>query len=124
MKRKVPEWIGKTPDTAIPPRVKLRVFDKYEGKCYKTGVKLRAGEYDFDHRVALCNGGENRESNLAPIWREKHREKTRDDLKQKTKTDRIRKKFLGLDTKKEKPQFYRGVGGQVMDRTTGRPKTP
>lgn len=122
MSRKVPEWIGKTDNSAIPPRVKLRIFDKYDGKCYKTRVKLRPGEYDFDHIIALCNGGENREENLAPIWREKHREKTRDDVAQKAKTDRIRKKFLGMNPKKEKPRFYRGVGGKVMDRETGKPK--
>ena len=122
MARKTPEWIGKTDDTAIPPRVKLRIFEAYDGKCYQTGRKLSAGEYDFDHVTALCNGGENRETNLAPIYRPAHREKTKHDVAQKAKDRRVKMKFLGLKPRKPKPRFYRGVGGKVMDRETGQPK--
>lgn len=74
--RKVKEWVGKTHDSPIPAKVRLRVFEKYEGKCGLTGRKLRAGEFDIDHIVALADGGEHRETNLHPVWRPKHREKT------------------------------------------------
>ena len=40
---------------------------------------------NVDHVRALINGGENRESNLAPILREKHREKTARDIDEKAK---------------------------------------
>lgn len=96
MARSTDEWIGKTDDAAIPPRVKVRVFELYEGKCAKTGVKLRPGHFQYDHIVALVNGGEHRESNLQPLCTDAHREKTRADVAVKAKVARQRKKHLGL----------------------------
>ena len=96
MARSVPEWIGKTHDTPIPPRVRLRVFERDGGVCHLSGRKIRAGEeWDCDHITALINGGEHRESNLAPALRDKHREKTAEDVAEKSKVYRMRAKHLG-----------------------------
>lgn len=101
--RKVPEWIGSVPDAAIPPRVKLRIFERENGRCWLSGRKIMPGDaYDFDHKVALCNGGEHRETNLFPALRDKHREKTAEDVALKAKTERTRKKHLGLWPKGQK----------------------
>lgn len=95
--RTVDEWIGATPDTPVPPRVKARVFAAHGGVCHISGRKIRAGEpWECDHVIALCNGGENRESNLAPALVEKHREKTARDVAEKAKVERVRKKHLGV----------------------------
>lgn len=103
--RSVPEWIGATPDTAVPPRVKLRVFERHGGICHLTGRKIMAGEaWDLDHKTALINGGEHRESNLAPALRDKHREKTAEDVKLKGKVARTRAKHLGIWPKGPKIQ--------------------
>lgn len=97
MSRATDEWIGKTDDTAIPPRVRARVFDAHGGKCHLSGRKIQAGDlWDCDHVVALINGGENRESNLAPALRDKHREKTAEDVQIKSKVARMRAKHLGI----------------------------
>lgn len=97
MSREVPEWIGANDDTPIPPRVKLRVFERYGGVCYLTGRKIRPGDqWDCDHVVALINQGENRESNLAPALKEAHREKTKADVAEKSKVARMKAKNLGL----------------------------
>lgn len=94
--RTVPEWVGKTPDTAAPARVRLRVFEAHRGVCYLTGRKIMPGDaWDLDHVVALINGGENRESNLAPALRQAHRAKTADDVRTKSKTYRMRAKHIG-----------------------------
>lgn len=74
--RSVEEWIGATPDSVPPDHVRLRIFERYNGRCYVTGVKLQPGDWHLDHIVRLEDGGENRESNLAPIYAPKHREKT------------------------------------------------
>jgi 5-methylcytosine-specific restriction protein A len=96
MSRAVPEWIGKTPDTPIPPRVKDRVFDRYEGRCYLSGRTIRRGEpWDAEHIIAIINGGENRESNLAPALKDKHKEKTKIDVAIKSKNYRVRTKSRG-----------------------------
>lgn len=97
MSRVVPEWIGKTADSAIPARVKARVFEAHGGHCHISGRKIGVGEaWDCDHVIALINGGENRESNLAPALRDKHREKTAQDVATKSKTARMRAKHLGI----------------------------
>lgn len=104
MSREVPEWIGATPDTPIPPRVRLRVFEAYGGKCYRSGRKIMAGDkWQVDHVIAIINGGENRESNLAPILDAEHKTKTRADVATKSKTARMRAKFLGIYPKSPRP---------------------
>ncbi len=97
MTRSVPEWIGKTSDTRVPDRVRVRVFESYGGLCYLSGREIRAGDaWEIDHIVALVNGGENRENNLAPVLASEHRSKTRQDVKAKAKGARVRQKYLGL----------------------------
>lgn len=95
--RSLPEWIGATPDTPVPDRVKVRVFDAHDGICHIAKRKIRPGEpWDTEHVRAIINGGENRESNLAPALRDKHIEKTAADLAEKSMVYRKRKKHLGL----------------------------
>ena len=95
--RTVPEWIAKHDDVAIPKRVKLRVFERAGGICHISGRKITAADqWECDHITALCNGGEHRESNLAPALRDKHRAKTAEDVAVKSKTARVRAKHLGI----------------------------
>lgn len=101
--RSVPEWIGKTDDTPIPPRVKLRVFERYGGICYLSGRKIRAGDkWDCEHVQAIVNGGANRESNLKPALRDGHRIKSDADLAEKSKTYRMAAKNAGVWPKGQK----------------------
>lgn len=103
--RAVPEWIGAHPDTPIPKRVKARILLRYEGRCYRTGHKFRPGDrIEFDHILALCNGGENRESNIAPILGGRvHQEKTAIDDAVKAKTRRLILKHSGQWPKSKRP---------------------
>lgn len=103
--RAIPEWIGKTPDTPVPDKVKLRVLLRFERRCHWTGQPIRAGDkWDVDHVKALVNGGENRESNLAPILRGlPHQEKTAEDRDEADKVRRIREKHYGLRKPKYRP---------------------
>lgn len=124
MTRAVEEWIGKTNDTAVPPRVRLRVFERFGGVCQETGRKIQPGdEWDCDHALALVNGGEHRESNLRPVLREAHRVKTAQDVAIKAKADRVRKKHLGIYESKtplpggRKSKWKRKVSGEWVRRT-------
>ena len=68
--RSTPEWIGKTPETPIPPRVKDRIIMAQGDICAcGCGVKMgQAGEkIEFDHTLALANGGANRETNIQAL---------------------------------------------------------
>lgn len=94
--RAVEEWVGATPDAAIPDRVKLRVWNRHGGRCAITGRKLRANEAEYDHIQALALGGRHAESNLRLVGSEAHRAKTADDRGQIAKADRIARKHAGL----------------------------
>ena len=72
MPRSLKEWFGDTPDTQPPPRVRLRVLEKYDFRCDAAdrgcGRKIRPGDaWTLDHIKALINAGENREQNLHPL---------------------------------------------------------
>ena len=104
MPRTPPEWIAKSDDARIPPRVRLRVFEQFNGICQLSDRKIMPGdEWDCDHAVALANGGEHRESNLRPVLRSAHREKTKADVAEKSRVNRKRAKHLGI--KQEKPRI-------------------
>lgn len=103
MSRSVPEWVAKHPDQAIPPRVKLRIWTRAEGRCHLTGRKILPSDaYDFDHIIALVNGGQHREANLAPALRDKHRAKTAEDVKAKAHGDRAAMRMVGIKRPKQK----------------------
>lgn len=120
--REAEEWRGKTDDSPIPPRVRLRVFEAHGGICHLSGRRIQAGEpWDCDHVVALVNGGEHRESNLAPALRDKHREKTALDVREKSIVRRKRMKSIGIAPKKGRPmpgskasKFKRKMNGEVV----------
>lgn len=121
MTRAIPEWIGKTDDAVIPPRVRLRVFERHGGICHLSGRRIGAGEvWDVDHVIALVNGGSNRESNLAPALRDKHREKTKADVTEKSTVYRKRLKHLGLAPARQKIQSA-GFRKASPQRTASRP---
>lgn len=101
--RSVPEWIGKHDDQKVPPRVRLRVFDRYEGRCYLTGREIRPGEkWELEHKIPLILGGEHRESNMAPALVDPHKEKTKAEQAIKSKIAKTRKKHLGISAPKQK----------------------
>lgn len=123
--RTVDEWIGKTPDTAVPGRVRARVFSRFGGVCQLTGRKIMPGDaWDLDHTKPLHMGGENREANLQPVLREAHRNKTASEAPARAKTDRVRAKHLGIKRRKGPPmpgskasKWKRRVDGTVERRT-------
>jgi 5-methylcytosine-specific restriction protein A len=122
MTRSTPEWCGKSDDSAIPPRVRLRVFEKHNGICHLSGRKIGAGEpWDCDHVIALVNGGSHRESNLAPALRDKHREKTKADVAEKSAVYQKRLTHLGLRTAPRQKIQSAGFRKPSPQRTASRP---
>jgi 5-methylcytosine-specific restriction enzyme A len=80
------------------------VFDRHNGVCHLSGRRIRPGEaWDCDHVVALVNGGEHREGNLAPALKAAHAVKTKADVAEKSITARKRTKHLGI----KKPRTIR-----------------
>lgn len=114
------EWIGATADTAIPPRVRLRVFERAGGRCEICGRKLGpADRWQADHIVALINGGENRERNLRVACDWCHKGKTAEDVAEKAAVYRKRAKHVGARIKRPwHPGWKRKLNGEVV-RTEG-----
>lgn len=95
--RETKEWIGASDDAKIPDRIKLRIWVREQGRCYLTGAQIRPGDkYQFEHKVALCNGGQHRESNIFLALDDPHKDKTAEDRAQKERDDRIIKRHAGI----------------------------
>jgi len=95
MSRSLPLWIGATDDTPAPPRVRVRVFERCDGKCTQCGRKLRPGEaWTLEHLIALINGGRNAEDNLGVTCGWCLPGKNAVDVALKAKTYRVKRKNL------------------------------
>lgn len=104
MARTVDEWIGRSDDDVPPPRVRVRVFDRFKGRCRDCRRRIHAGEkWTLEHVHALCNGGENRESNLGLTCSWCLPDKNAADVAMKSETAKMRKKHLGVEGRKSRP---------------------
>lgn len=119
MTRSLPEWTGTSDDAAIPPRVRVRVFDRCNGRCcWCRGIIAPGTKWECDHIIALANGGEHREGNLALMCGPCHRLKTLTlDLPRKAKIARTRRKHLGI--KHKRPSFATNKDGRWKKRIDG-----
>lgn len=120
MSRSLKEWIGKTDDTPVPPRVRLRVFEKFNKCCGGCGMPLMGKRWTCDHVIALINDGENRESNLQPLGDACcNPEKNKADVAEKSMVARVKKKHYGVRGRKGRPMPGTRASG-IRKRMDGR----
>src|SRR5690554_6760496 len=120
MARTVPAWVGANDDTAIPTRVKLRVWDREQGKCHRCARKIPVGDaWIIEHRLALILGGPNAEQNLCLSCSWCKTAKDAEDVAAKADTARVRSKHLGM----RPPSQFRSAGfpARSPQRTATRP---
>lgn len=97
MARSVNAWVGKTDDTPVPPRVRLRVWDREEEKCHRCRRQIPAVDaWIIEHRLAIILGGANAEPNLCLTCSWCKPVKDAEDAAAKSKTADVRKKHLGI----------------------------
>lgn len=114
--RTVNDWCGATPDTAVPDRVRLRVFEKNGGCCQICQRKLYPGDkWICDHKQAIINGGQNQEGNLQTIcdWCDK-RVKTPADVAEKSRSYQRRLSHAGIKRKKQPFGGWRKFDGSPV----------
>ena len=118
MSRAVTYWVAIRDNAPIPPRVRLRVFDRFDGRCQcGCNRKMLAGEaWDCVDTVALINGGTHSEGNLQPLLTAHHRVKTKADVAIKSKTARVRAKHLGL---RKRSSFQTNRSGPYRQKMNG-----
>lgn len=105
MSRAVALWIGKTDDSAAPPRVRLRLFLREGGICFLSKRPIAPGEkWECHHRIALINGGRNSEDNLVPVLVSAHKAQTKLDVAEKSRVaDRAKSHFGVKQAKRSIP---------------------
>ena len=100
MARSRAEWIGRTDDSQPPPRVRLRVLFRFGRRCDPNGGcgrPIRPGDkWTCDHRIALINGGKNRETNLHPLCEWCDPDKTAVDVAEKSRVYRVQLRHAGI----------------------------
>jgi 5-methylcytosine-specific restriction protein A len=128
MSRAVKEWIAKNDDQAIPRRVKVRVFKRDDGRCKICTTPVEGKLPQYDHVIALANGGLHRETNLQLLCKPCHAEKTKADVAEKSKVYHKTAKDIGVKLRKGRPMpgtrdsgIKRPFFGPVINRRTGKP---
>jgi 5-methylcytosine-specific restriction endonuclease McrA len=64
------------------------ILARQSGKC-ACGKELKAGMFEIDHVQALIHGGDNADDNLRAICFDCHKDKTRKDVQERSRGDRI-----------------------------------
>lgn len=115
--RSIQEWYGRTPDSMPPPSIRARIFTRAKGKCCLTDREIRPQDtWELHHVIGLLEGGENRESNLAPALTDPHKEETIKQRKRKAKSDSIRIKHIGANDSSPYPIKSAGFTKIVRDK--------
>lgn len=121
--RSIEEWCGSTPDSPIPPRVRLRVFERFDGICQITKRKIRAGDaWAIDHIVPLADGGSHCETNLVPVLEIAHRQKTSAENTERAKIRKIKAKHSGVHASRNpipggrRTKWKKLMSGEVVQR--------
>jgi 5-methylcytosine-specific restriction protein A len=112
MSRTVPEWVGKTDDTPIPPRVKARVVARANQCCQNCGMRVGHGG-EVDHAIALILGGKNAESNLRFLCKTCHAAKTKADVSAKSRAAKTQRAMGPLRRDEPKMKFSKRFDGTV-----------
>lgn len=116
MSRSTPEWVASDDNQAIPPRVKLRIFEAAGGRCAHCTLQIVGRLLPaYDHTVALINGGQHAESNLQLLCVPCHAVKTGADVKEKSVVARVRKKHIGIRKPSRFPAARNSIWKKKMD---------
>lgn len=117
-RRKRPEWIGKTPDSAVPQWVIERLIENQGNRCALTKFELADGlKVIADHTIPLRDwkelgneGHGNRESNLQIVIEKYHLKKTGQENSERAVINRKKAKANGYRKTKTKSQWgYPGL---------------
>lgn len=95
MSRAVPAWIGANDNSPVPPRVKVRVWEREAGRCHRCQRKIPVGDaWIIEHRIAIINSGANAEPNLCLTCSWCKPLKDAEDVALKAKTYAVKSKHI------------------------------
>ena len=97
MPRKCEEWVGATPDTKVPDRIKLRIWRAQNGICGLSNTPINPGDpKHLHHRIALILGGLHSESNLVWVHAKLNAEEAKSEVALKAANDARAKAHAGI----------------------------
>lgn len=100
---------------------RLRFFEEHKGICHICERKIQPGEpWDRDHVIPLELEGLDEPSNWRPAHDACHAKKTRQDIKNIRKAQRVKQKHYGIEktSRKPMPGSRRSKWKRKMDGTT------
>src|SRR5882672_6230717 len=110
-------------------RQRIRIFDRDQSICLRCGIRIHAegGErWDVDHVIPLHLGGANEEWNLTPVHKACHWQKNAEENPLRSKTDRQRANYLGIERLGPKlpggrrDNVSKKLNGEVVPRISGK----
>jgi 5-methylcytosine-specific restriction protein A len=123
------EWVGKRPTSMPGAIVRLRICEAQDNKC-ACGCghvfDYSVDQIDVDHKLALKDGGENRESNLQGLLRQHHVTKTNAEATARGVANRHKAKAFAHQNKpsfatNRNGRMKKCMDGTVVLRATGQP---
>lgn len=96
-------WVGKNDRVMPPGDVQLRIVNRYKGCCAGCQVRLMGNKKpEFDHVIAIEDGGVNAEGNIQPLCRPCHLLKTGRENSERAKVRAKAKAAYGITRPKAK----------------------
>lgn len=111
----------------FPNKIKRDAAARANGHCEQCRMKLRSGEFHFDHVIPDWMGGEPELHNCEVLCVVCHRSKTKKDVGDIAKSKRIIDRNRGIKRAGRKlpgsrdSRIKKKVSGEVVDRLTGQP---
>lgn len=123
---KLKEWFGKRPESMPGQTVLFRLHALQNGVCAcgcGQVMDFNTDKIDCDHRIALIDGGENRESNLQLLLNACHKGKTAKEATARSEERRHKAKAF---TALRRPSQFTSAGFARAEpqRRATKPRTP
>ena len=100
-----------TPRRSLTDQQRAKLFLERGGKCEICGRKIRSGDrWDFDHTLALQNGGTNDRDNLKIACGICHGAKTKTDRAKASKTRSVATRGIVPEAHRKKSKLSKPIG--------------
>jgi 5-methylcytosine-specific restriction protein A len=124
------EWIGKTADAMPPPRIRERIRQLWDDRCFFSEIEFRGKPFVLEHLVRVKDGqlAANREGNIRPVLADAAIIKTAREKRDQASADRKKRKGAGTKAKPKKkiegPGFDEAEPQRRASRPLAKPSLP
>jgi 5-methylcytosine-specific restriction endonuclease McrA len=109
---------------SLSKKKRALVWAKTDGVCYLCHLPIGSEPWDADHELARELGGSDDLENLFPAHKACHRLKTKRDVKEIAKSNRLRRKHGPVEGRKKTKHPLKNSGRPIPKRRTPWQKKP